>query len=81
VRLNLTTAAEVQDAFRAIHASTADPASADESDGVLIQPMAADAVETIVGVTVDPLFGRWSDSDSGVRRWKFSVTCGSASRP
>ena len=57
VRVNLTTAQEVQEAFRAIRASTPGPASADESDGVLIQPMVTEAVETIVGVTVDPLFG------------------------
>ena len=42
VRLNLTTAQEVQDAFRAIRASIPEPASADEADGVLIQPMVAD---------------------------------------
>ncbi|MEO8257307.1 MAG: acetate--CoA ligase family protein [Acidobacteriota bacterium] len=57
VRVNLTTAQEVQNAFRAIRASTPEPPSADASDGVLIQPMITAAVETIVGLTVDPLFG------------------------
>src|SRR6185295_15414744 len=57
VRLNLSTPEEVREAFRAIRACAPEPASADEPDGVLIQPMVANAVETIVGVTVDPLFG------------------------
>ena len=57
VRVNLTNAAEVQEAFRAISAYIPDQGSGDHDDGVLIQPMIANAVETIVGVTVDPLFG------------------------
>jgi acyl-CoA synthetase (NDP forming) len=57
VRLNLSTPEEVREAFRAISACIPEPASADEPDGVLIQPMVLGAVETIVGVTVDPLFG------------------------
>jgi acyl-CoA synthetase (NDP forming)/RimJ/RimL family protein N-acetyltransferase len=57
VRLNLTTAEEVQDAFRTISLCDPERAPGDDPDGVLIQPMVADAVETIVGVTVDPLFG------------------------
>jgi acetate---CoA ligase (ADP-forming) len=56
VRLNLSTAEEVREAFAAISACTPEPAG-DETASVLIQPMVADAVETIVGVTVDPLFG------------------------
>jgi acyl-CoA synthetase (NDP forming) len=57
VRLNLTTAEEVQDAFRTISVCDPERAPGDEPDGVLIQPMVADAVETIVGVTADALFG------------------------
>ena len=57
VRLNLTTAEAVRDAFRAITACAPEPAPGDEPDAVLIQPMVGDAVETIVGVTADPLFG------------------------
>ena len=82
VRVNLTTAQEVQDAFRAIRASTPEPAAADESDGVLIQPMVAD------GGRNDRRRDRRSPvrPAGGVRarrahRWKFSVTCDSASRP
>jgi acetyl coenzyme A synthetase (ADP forming)-like protein len=53
VRLNLSNAQEVQEAFGAISAC----APGDGTAGVLIQPMVPGAVETIVGVTVDPLFG------------------------
>ena len=54
VRLNLTTAEEVREAFRAIMACAPDRTS---DDGVLVQPMITDAVETIIGVTDDPVFG------------------------
>ncbi|MEP7310483.1 MAG: GNAT family N-acetyltransferase [Acidobacteriota bacterium] len=59
VRLNLKTAEEVRVAFQAIQACAPAPATSEDErgDGVLIQPMATDAVETIVGVATDPLFG------------------------
>jgi len=58
VRLNLHTADDVRAAFQAIQACAPAPASGrDKRDGVLIQPMVTDAVETIVGVATDPLFG------------------------
>jgi len=60
LRLNLKTAEEVRIAFHAIRACAPEPAPPDDpenADGVLIQSMAADAVETIVGATTDPLFG------------------------
>ena len=57
VRLNLTSAEAVRDAFRDITGRLATPLAADGTGGVLIQPMIAGAVETIVGVTQDPLFG------------------------
>jgi acetyl coenzyme A synthetase (ADP forming)-like protein len=58
VRLNLQTADDVRAAFQAIQACAAVPVvGGDDGDGVLIQPMVTDAVETIVGVANDPLFG------------------------
>jgi acetyl coenzyme A synthetase (ADP forming)-like protein len=57
VRLNLTTADDVREAFHAIMANNNHAPSADSTDGVLIQPMVTDAIETIVGATADPLFG------------------------
>ena len=60
VRLNLKTAEEVRIAFQEIWACAPEPAPSDDpehDDGILIQPMATDAVETIVGATADPLFG------------------------
>ena len=57
VRLNLTTPEEVREAFRAITACLPERTAADAPDGVLIQPMVVGGVETIVGVTADPVFG------------------------
>jgi acyl-CoA synthetase (NDP forming) len=54
VRLNLSSAQEVREAFEDIltHAGASLVA-----DGVLIQPMIPGGIETIVGVAHDPLFG------------------------
>jgi acetyl coenzyme A synthetase (ADP forming)-like protein len=57
VRLNLTSAEEVREAFRDIMALGPVLTSSDNLDSVLIQPMITDGIETIVGVTEDPLFG------------------------
>jgi acyl-CoA synthetase (NDP forming) len=62
VRLNLTSEQDVRDAFRAITScvpqhSPDQPRLDDHADGVLIQAMVSEAVEVIVGVTADPLFG------------------------
>jgi acyl-CoA synthetase (NDP forming) len=60
VRVNLKTAEEVRTAFQEIRACVPGQAAdrdREEADGVLIQRMATGAVETIVGVTTDPLFG------------------------
>jgi len=57
VRLNLKDAAEVRRAFEEIHASLAEKNQAAEMDGVLVQSMLADAVELMIGVTDDPMFG------------------------
>ena len=57
VRLNLTDEAEVKQAFAAIQQRLADIEKLGEMEGVLVQPMISDAVEVMVGVTQDPLFG------------------------
>ena len=82
VRLNLKTAEEVRTAFQEIRACAPEPAAGDDpenGDGVLIQPMATDAVETIVGVTTDPLFGPLVGFGPGGRKWNCWRTCDSAS--
>jgi acetyl coenzyme A synthetase (ADP forming)-like protein len=57
VRLNLTTDEAVRRAFTDIMKTARRLTSVDDSDGVLIQSMIAGGVETMVGVTDDPLFG------------------------
>jgi acyl-CoA synthetase (NDP forming) len=52
---SLRTAAEVRDAFARLLATAV--AHGIHADGVLIQPMVTDAVETIVGLAHDSLFG------------------------
>jgi acyl-CoA synthetase (NDP forming) len=57
VRLNLSSPEDVRTAFDQI-VSTAEKAVGREAiDGVLIQPMISGGVETLLGVTQDPLFG------------------------
>ncbi len=56
-RLNLTDEAAVRKAFDDIMAAAAGVAPVDATDGVLIQPMIAGGVETMMGVTQDPVFG------------------------
>ena len=57
VRLNLASAAEVRAAFEDIVARTQRIVGADAVDGVVIQPMITGGVETLIGITHDPLFG------------------------
>ena len=57
VRLNLQTAEAVRQAFDEIM-ERARLAGAGDVDGVLIQPMLTNGVETMIGVAADPLFGR-----------------------
>jgi acyl-CoA synthetase (NDP forming) len=57
VRLNLTDAAAVREAFAAIMASAAQHAPEARLDGVLIQRMAPRGVELILGARRDPQFG------------------------
>ncbi len=48
---------EVREAFDAIHWRLREKGLADDMDGVSVQPMIRDGIETIVGVTRDPSFG------------------------
>jgi acetyltransferase len=59
VKLNLIDAAAVRDAFEAIQRSVSEKASADQFQGVTVQPMIklSDAYELILGSSIDPQFG------------------------
>ncbi len=57
MRLNLATGAAVRRAFVDITAKAAKTSPPTEIDGVLIQSMIAGGVETMIGVSEDPLFG------------------------
>jgi acetyl coenzyme A synthetase (ADP forming)-like protein len=57
VRLNLGSPDDVRAAFDDIVARAEQAAGPSAVDGVLIQPMIAGGIETIVGLTHDPLFG------------------------
>jgi acetate---CoA ligase (ADP-forming) len=57
VRLGLASADEVREAFADIVTRAAGAAGADAVQGIVIQPMIAGGVETIVGIAHDPLFG------------------------
>ena len=57
VRLGLQSEAQVRTAFGEILAAGHRAAAADAIDGVLIQAMIPDGVETMVGVSEDPSFG------------------------
>ena len=55
VRVGLTTPAEVEAAYEEIVAAAATTGAVVE--GVLVSPLVSGGVETVVGVTADPLFG------------------------
>jgi acetyltransferase len=58
VQLNLTDAASVRRAYRAIEASVQDGVGAGHFDGVTVQPMLRlDGYELILGSSIDPQFG------------------------
>ncbi len=57
VRLNLTDGPAVRDAFGEIVKTARGVAPTEAADGVLIQPMIAGGVETMMGIAQDPLFG------------------------
>ncbi len=57
VALNLTSAAAVRDAFAQIYRQVSSQMPSAKIDGVIVQPMAGEGVEMIVGVKRDPLFG------------------------
>jgi acyl-CoA synthetase (NDP forming) len=57
VRLGLADGQDVREAFTALMTRGREAAGAAAVDGVLIQPMVAGGVETIVGMSRDPIFG------------------------
>ena len=57
VRLNLQSADDVRAAFDDIVSRVGKAVGHDAVDGVLIQPMMRGGVETLLGITHDPLFG------------------------
>ena len=57
VRLNLASSDDVRTAFGDIVARAHHVIGAEGVDGVLIQPMICGGVETLLGITQDPLFG------------------------
>lgn len=57
VRLGITDAEAVRQAFKDISAIGRRAASSSASDGVLIQAMLEGGVETMIGLTQDPVFG------------------------
>ncbi|HWB66048.1 MAG TPA: acetate--CoA ligase family protein [Mycobacteriales bacterium] len=57
VRLGLTSPAEIEAAYHEILAAAAAAAPEATLDGVIVSPMHTGGVETVVGVSQDPLFG------------------------
>jgi acetyl coenzyme A synthetase (ADP forming)-like protein len=59
VQVGLSSERAVRAAFRDLNAIAAShgPLSASEGEGVVIQPMVSDGVETMIGVADDPVFG------------------------
>jgi acyl-CoA synthetase (NDP forming) len=57
VRLNLSSDSAVRRAYTDIMSCGRDAAGDGDIDGVLIQPMIAGGVETMIGISDDPLFG------------------------
>jgi acetyl coenzyme A synthetase (ADP forming)-like protein len=57
VRLNLTSAEDVRDAFEEIRGRLEHINQLGAMDGVIVQPMIAGGIELMMGVTQDPLFG------------------------
>jgi len=57
VRLNLANEEAIAKAFDELIATAQEPGFRDKIDGVLIQPMIKDGVETMMGIVHDPRFG------------------------
>ena len=57
VALNLTTTSEVRDAFTRIESQVKTNAPAAKIDGIVVQRMASEGIEMILGIKRDPLFG------------------------
>ena len=57
VRLNLMDERQVRQVFEEIRDRMKKDGTLDDMDGVLVQPMITEGVETMIGATRDPLFG------------------------
>jgi len=57
VALRLSNAAEVRDAYARIQTETNGPAPSAKIGGIVVQRMAAEGIEMILGIKRDPLFG------------------------
>ncbi|MFN8586617.1 MAG: acetate--CoA ligase family protein [Candidatus Eisenbacteria bacterium] len=57
VRLDLRNSKDVRDAFTAIEKKLVELGKRDQMQGVTVQPMIREGIETIVGMTRDPSFG------------------------
>ena len=57
VKLNIKNEAEAKQAFNDIKAKLTGLGKADQMDGVMVQKMVSEGIETIVGVSNDPSFG------------------------
>ena len=57
VLVNLTTESAVRAAFRQLAARVPDALRPGSESAIVVQPMIASGVETLIGVTADPLFG------------------------
>jgi acyl-CoA synthetase (NDP forming) len=57
VLVNLTTESAVRSAFRQLAAKVPEALHPGSESAIVLQPMITDGVETLIGVTADPLFG------------------------
>jgi acetyl coenzyme A synthetase (ADP forming)-like protein len=57
VVVNLTTETAVRSAFRQLAAKAPDALSPGSDSTIVVQPMITNGIETLIGVTADPLFG------------------------
>jgi acetate---CoA ligase (ADP-forming) len=57
IRLNMRTADEVREGYAAVMANAAKVTPSPRINGVLVQPMAPQGIEMVVGARNDPLFG------------------------
>ena len=67
MRLDLRNSKDVRDAFVAIETKLTQLGKRDQMQGVTVQPMIREGIETIVGMTRDPSFGRYPVRSGGVQ--------------